>query len=185
MTLPRGFKTNAERLANELREAIGARADAPVDLDALAAHVDATIVSADTLVPIERLQEIERLQAFAFSACTFDVDGRVFVVFNPLRKPDRRVSDISHELAHLILRHDLSEVQYLDGIPFRTCRADQEEEATALAGTILLPRTVLLAAARRGRTYEDIARRHGVTPDMARYRWNVTGVERQILARRA
>lgn len=183
MTLPRGFKTTAERTAEELRSASGARSDRPLELTALAAHVGARVVAADDLVPIERLQEIERLQAFAFSACTFDIDGVVVVVFNPLRKPDRRASDIAHELAHLILDHDLSEVQYLDGVPFRTCRPDQEEEATALAGTILLPRKLLLAAARDGLTYDDIARRHRVSTDMARYRWNITAVERQLRAR--
>ena len=183
MALPRGFKTNAEKIADELRSAIGARSDRPLDLNALGQHAGARLVAADELVPIEQLQEIERLQAFAFSACTFDIDGLVVVVYNPLRKPDRRASDIAHELAHLILKHDLSEVQYLDGVPFRTCRADQEEEATALAGAILLPRRLLLAAARDGLTYEDIARRHRVTIDMARYRWNITGVERQLKAR--
>lgn len=183
MTLPRGFKTNAERTADELRTAVGARNDRPLDLGTLAEHVGARIMAADELVPIERLQEIERLQAFGFSACTFDIDGCVVVVYNPLRKPDRRASDITHELAHLILEHDLSEVQYLDGVPFRTCRPDQEEEATTLGGTILLPRKLLLAAARDGLTHEDVARRLGVTTDMARYRWNITGVERQLKAR--
>lgn len=183
MTLPRGFKTNAERIADELRAAINAKPDHPLDLAALATHLDAQIVAADELVPLEQLQDIERLQAFAFSACTFDINGHVIVVFNPLRKPDRRASDISHELAHIVLKHELSEVQYLDGVPFRTCRPDQEEEATALAGTILLPRKVLLAAARSGETYEHVARRHGVTTDMARYRWNITGVGRQARTR--
>jgi Zn-dependent peptidase ImmA (M78 family) len=183
VTLPRGFKTNAEKTADELRSAIRARSDQPLDLKALAEHVGARIVAADELVPIERLEEIERLQAFGFSACTFEVSGRVVVVYNPLRKPDRRASDITHELAHLILEHDLSEVQYLDGVPFRTCRPDQEEEATTLGGTILLPRKLLLAAARDGLTQEDLARRLGLTTDMARYRWNITGVERQLKVR--
>jgi Zn-dependent peptidase ImmA (M78 family) len=183
VTLPRGFKTNAEKTADELRSAIGALSDRNLDLNALAEHVGARIIAADELVPIERLQEIERLQAFGFSACTFDVKGRVVVVYNPIRKPDRRASDIAHELAHLILKHDLSEVQYLDGVPFRTCRPDQEEEATTLGGTILLPRKLLLAAARDGLTYQDLARRLVVTTDMARYRWNITGVERQLKVR--
>lgn len=182
MALPTGFKANAERIAEDIRAKVGAVPDQPLDLHAVAAHVGATIVSADDLVPLERLQEIERLQAFAFSACTFDITGRLIVVYNPIRKADRRASDITHELAHLRLDHDLSEIQYLDGIPFRTCRADQEEEATALAGAILLPRSILLAAARSGSNHAELALMHGVTEDMARYRWNVTGVARQARA---
>lgn len=77
MTLPRGFKTRAEQRAQDLRAAIGARNDRPLDLDRLATHVGARLVPADELVPIERLEELERLQAFAFSACTFDIgDGQ-------------------------------------------------------------------------------------------------------------
>lgn len=183
MTLQRGFKTNAERTADQLRSAIGASNDRPLDLGAVAERVGARIIAADELVPLERLQEIERLQAFSFSACTFEVERRLIVVYNPLRKADRRASDIAHELAHLILNHDLSEVQYLDGVPFRTCRPDQEEEATTLGGAILLPRTLLLAAVRDGLTQEEIARRLCVTTEMVRYRWNITGIERQLKAR--
>lgn len=182
MALARGFKADAERRAESLRAAVGALPDRPVDLDALASEVGATIVSADELVPIDRLHEIEHLQAFAFSACTFDIADRLFVVYNPLHKVERRASDIAHELSHVILEHELSEIQYLDSIPFRTCRADQEEEATTLGGAILLPRSILLAAARAGDTHHDVARVHGVTEDMARYRWNTTGVDRQARA---
>lgn len=183
MPLPRGFKTRAEKTAAELRSAIGARDGKPLDLAALAAHLEARVVPADDLVPIDRLREIERLQAFAFSACTFDIDGRTVVVYNPLHRPERQASDIAHELAHVVLGHEVSEIQYLDGVPFRTCRPDQEEEATALAGAILLPRPLLLAAARKGRTFEEVARRNRVSIEMARYRWNMTGVARQATTR--
>lgn len=184
MTLPRGFKTNAERTADRMRRAIHADDSQPLDLDALAAHLGARIVAADSLVPLERLQEIERLQAFGFSACTFEIRGQSVVVYNPLRQPPRRASDLAHELAHLILEHDLSEVQYLDGVAFRTCQPDQEEEATALGGTLLLPRSVLLHSAKRGLTIEQVAQQLGVTIEMARYRWNTTGVARQVKAAR-
>jgi Zn-dependent peptidase ImmA (M78 family) len=184
MTLPRGFKTNAERTAAQLRSAIAARDDRPLDLEALATHLGASVVAADTLVPLERLQELERLQAFAFSACTFEIRGRPVVVYNPLRSPDRRASDVAHELAHLVLDHDVSEVQYIADIPFRTCRPDQEEQATAFGGTLLLPRPILLKAARQGLSFTQVATGLGVTIEMARYRWNTTGVERQVAASR-
>ena len=182
MPLPRGFKTNAERTALEIRDAIDAHPQRPLDLEKVAAMFKAKIVAADSLVTIDRLHEIERLQAFAFSACTFEIEGRPFIVYNPIRKKDRRASDIAHEISHLILGHTLSEIQYLDGVPFRTCRPDQEEEANVLAGTLLLPRAVLLAAARDGIHHAELARRHQVTEEMARYRWNVTGVNRQTSA---
>ncbi len=184
MTLPRGFKASAERQAESLRETVGADPSKPLDLRAIAGEVGAAVISADQLIDIDRLLEIEAIQTFAFSACTFEINGKNVIVYNPLRTPERRASDIAHELAHLILEHELSEMQFLNDIPFRTCRPDQEEQATAFGGTILLPRTLLLAAAKKGTSFSQLAKQLQVTEDMARFRWNTTGVERQVSAAR-
>ena len=185
MTLPRGFKTQAERTASEFRSKLGLRDSDAIDLSKLAGLLGARVVSAAALVPIERLHEIERLQAFAFSGCTFEVRGKPVVVFNPLRAVGRQASDIAHELSHIVLNHDLSEIEYLGETAFRTCRSDQEEQATTLGGTLLLPRPLLLVAARRALTLEQVASEYDVTVEMARFRWNTTGVGRQVSNRRA
>lgn len=183
MTLKRGFKADAERLAVQLRADLGLAPADPLNIGQLAKHLGVAIVSADKLVDLARLEELERIQTFAFSACTFNIDDRHVIVVNPLRTPGRRASDIAHELAHLQLKHQLSEVVVINDVPFRTCRPDQEEEATALGGTILLPRPLLLQAAKRGHGPADIAKTVGVTDDMARYRYNATGVGRQARVR--
>jgi len=179
VTLKRGFKSAAERQALQLRTELGLRPTDPLDIDQLAKHLGVTVVSADELIDVARLEELERIQAFAFSACTFNIDNRHIIVVNPLRVPGRRTSDIAHELAHVLLSHQLSEVVIINDTPFRTCRPDQEEEATALGGTILLPRPLLLKAAKSGDSIADIAKNAGVTDEMARYRFNTTGVGRQ------
>lgn len=180
MTLPRGFKAMAEREAARLRGDLGLPARAGLDVRALADHLGVRVVDGDELVPRERLQELERLQAFAFSAVTFEVSGRSFVVTNPLHSARRVNSDVAHELSHVLLRHELSEVRELDGAPFRTCRPDEEEQATTFGGTLMLPRPLLLAAARRGLGLTEIADEYEVTLDMARFRYNSTGVARQL-----
>ena len=185
MALPRGFKARAEEIARDIRAAAGVGPCAPLDLENVAASRDVRIVSAGDLVPIESLQEIESIQAFSFSACTFEINGGHVVVYNPIRKRPRRRSDIAHELAHIILQHDLTEIQYLNDVPFRTCRPDQEQEATALGGTLLLPRAALLEEARSGATVDQIATEFEVTKQMAQFRWNSTGVERQVAAEAA
>lgn len=185
MTLPRGFKTQAECIAEELRAKIGATASKPLDLTAVAEQLDVRVKSAADLVPLKQLQEIERIQTYAFSACTFEINDQHVIVFNPLMSAGRQASDIAHELAHIILDHELAEIQYLDGIPFRTCHPGQEEEATALGGTLLLPRKLLLQQARRGASIESVAKRFGVTRTMAQFRWNTTGVERQVARERS
>ena len=185
MALPRGFKAEAERTAQKLRAAAGLAPSTPLDLPSLSESLEVRVVSATELVPIESLQEIERIQAYAFSACTFEINERHVIVYNPIRTRPRRRSDIAHELAHIILKHDLTEIQYLNEVPFRTCRPDQEQEATTLGGTLLLPRTALLGEARSGAALDQIAKKYEVTKQMAQFRWNTSGVERQLAAQSA
>jgi Zn-dependent peptidase ImmA (M78 family) len=180
VTLRRGFKAEAEREAAQVRKELGLTPHDPIDPANVAQHRGVKVVDASTLVDVTELEELERLQAFAFSAATFDIEGRKIIVFSPLRAVGRRNSDIAHELAHLMLGHELTEVRDLSGMPFRTCRPDQEEEATVFGGTLLLPRPLLLSAARRNATVEQIASQYAVTPDMARFRYNSSGVAKQM-----
>jgi Zn-dependent peptidase ImmA (M78 family) len=185
VTLRRGFKAEAERLAASVREDLGLSPHDELSLDAAAEHLGIRLVSAETLVDLDRLNELERLQAFSFSACTFDIDGVSVIVYNPIRSEARRRSDIAHEISHIILDHQLSELREIAGVPFRSCRPDQEEEATNLGGTLLLPRPMLIKAATRGMSIEQVAKDYRVTTDMARFRLNTTGVTRQVARARA
>jgi Zn-dependent peptidase ImmA (M78 family) len=185
MTVRRGFRAEAERISAALRKDLEIAEADPLPLDDAARARNARVVSAAELVEVERLAELDRLQAFAFSACTFDVGSKAVIVFNPLRSEPRQHSDVAHELSHLLLRHELTEIREVSGLPFRTCRPDQEEEATTLGGTLLLPRPLLLRAVARGMAIDDVAREYAVTPEMARFRLNTTGVARQIDRARA
>ena len=183
MTLPRGFRANAEREAERLRRELGLRPADPVEVTKLANHLNVKVVSAEDLVPRERLEDIERLQAFAFSAATFEIRDRKIIVTNPLRTPGRLASDVGHELSHILLSHELSEVRQLDGTSFRTCKPDQEEQATAFGGTLLLPRPLLMQAVLKGMGPDQIATAYGVTLEMARFRFHTTGVLKQAQRR--
>lgn len=184
MTLRRGFLAEAEREAKRIRAELGLGPAEPVDIFQIAKHLGIRVIAADELIDAARLQDLERVQAFAFSACTFDIDGTKVIVVNPLRTPARRASDVAHELSHLLLAHRLDEIRNVAGVPFRTCRPDQEEEATNLGGTLLLPRPLLLSAVRRGLDEQAIAAQYDVTTEMARFRVNRTGVRRQIRSTR-
>jgi Zn-dependent peptidase ImmA (M78 family) len=185
MTLRRGFLAEAERYAARIRCDLGQTPTSILSIEDAAKHLGIRIIAADELIDVARLQELERIQAFAFSACTFDLDGLKVVVFNPIRTAERRASDVGHEISHVLLGHELSAFRTIAGMPFRTCDPDQEEEATNLAGTLLLPRPLLLSAVRRGLGVEDIAQRYSVTVEMARFRLNRTGVAKQIRSARA
>lgn len=177
----RGFKAEAERLAAELRDEMGLAEDAPVLPARMAAHMGVELVAADSLVDRSRLEELQQIQDDAFSAATFQLpDGRTVVVTNPLNGPARTNSDIAHELAHLLLEHELGQVERVGDVDFFTCDAEQEEEANWLAGCLLLPRSLVLRAAWKEWDPERIATEHQVSVAMARFRLNASGVLIQV-----
>ena len=180
MALRRGFKSEAERIARRVRVDLGLNAADSVAPELIAELLGIEVRAGDELLPRQRFQELEDIQPDAFSACTLRPSlDRVVVVHNPLSPKTRQKSDVAHELAHMLLDHELSRVQRLGDITFLSCDPVQEEEAAWLSGCLLLPRALLLAEISQGAGAEDIARKHGVSERMAQYRLDVTGVVRQ------
>ena len=183
MALRRGFKSEAERIARSVRADLGNSATKSVTPEMLADLLGIEVRAGDELIPGKRFIELENVQPGAFSACTFRPSAdRVVVVYNPLSSDSRRRSDLAHELAHILLEHELSRIEKLGDVTFLSCDPTQEEEAAWLSGCLLLPRALLLVEVQRGSSAKDIAKKFGVSEDMARYRLNVTGVVKQIQA---
>lgn len=180
----RGFKAEAERLATKVRREMDKRPSDPLDAVELARHVGAEVRSADELTSRSKLETLEELQPGAFSACTLTVGDRHVVIYSPLASEGRTQSDIAHEVAHLLLKHEIKTVQTIGGLSFFTCDADEEQEANWLAGCLLLPRPLLLAAAKRGDDAAEIAQAYRVSERMAAFRLRTTGVARQLAAAR-
>lgn len=178
----RGFKAEAERLAEKVRADMGKRPIDPLDALELARHVGADVRRADELTSLEKLQTLEELQPGAFSACTFTVGDRHVIVYSPLASAGRTQSDIAHEVAHIVLAHSMKTVQAIGGVSFFTCDADEEQEANWLAGCLLLPRRLVYLAAKRGLDSAEIAEAYSVSEPMASFRLRTTGVMRQLNA---
>lgn len=178
----RGFKAEAERLAVRLRTELGVKPNQRLNIDLLAGHLGVEVRRADSLVKRVELERLDSLQAGCFSAATFHLpDGRIVAVTNPIGTTEgRRDSDLAHELAHVILRHQLRTAEKIGGLTFFNCDPEQEEEANWLAGCLLLPRPLLLTDARLGLSIEEVAAKHKVSVQMARYRLNTSGVYLQI-----
>ncbi len=177
----RGFKTEAERLADRTRTELGLPPHAHMPIRDLAKHLDIEIHPADQLVDRTDLEELDELQPGAFSAATFHLPGgRTVIVSNPLSEIGRTNSDIAHEIAHVLLDHEIREIQQLAGHTFFTCNPEQEEEANWLAGCLLLPRPLLLREAYADSTPDMISEKHQVSVPMARYRLNASGVLLQV-----
>jgi hypothetical protein len=178
----RGFKTEAERHAEAIRKQMGRRLRDPVDAIQIARHLGAEVHPADELTSLAKLQALEELQPGAFSACTFSLGDRHVIIYNPLGSPARRQSDVAHEAAHILLGHKVKEVQRIGGLSFFTCDPDEEQEANWQAGCLLLPRSLLLSAAKKGLDAAGIAESFGVSESMAGFRLRTTGVLRQLQA---
>jgi Zn-dependent peptidase ImmA (M78 family) len=180
----RGFKSEAERLADRIRTQMGLRYGDRIAIRDLADYLSIEVLAADELIDRAKLQDLNRVQPGAFSAATFHLPGgRTVAVYNPCNDPARTNSDIAHELAHVLLNHEIRELQQIGGHTFFTCDPEQEEEANWLAGCLLLPRPLLLREVFAGADATTIAARHQVSVPMARFRLNTSGVLLQ--ARRA
>src|SRR5487761_1348426 len=175
----RGFKAEAERLATQVRDDMGVGPYEPLDIHKLVHHVGAHLRMADELTSRTKLQELEELQPGAFSACTFDFGTRKIIVISPLATTERQRSDASHEASHLLLDHDVKEVEQLGGLSFFTCDPVEEQEANWLAGCLLHPRDLLVRSLKRGLDVAAIAEANAVSLQMANFRLRATGAERQ------
>lgn len=191
----RGFKAEADRHAASLRAATGCSDRESPSLAKIAVHLRVAILPADQLLGggVDDLLALHQTQAGAFSASTLSPPGRRrIVVYNSVdfegryltpaeAKLDGRTrSNVAHEFSHLILGHDVRQVQKIAEHYFFTCNPEQELEANWLAGAVLLPRPLLVEAARRNLTNDQIAATHNVTVEMARFRMNATGAKMQV-----
>jgi len=191
----RGFKAEAERHAASLGTAIGCSDLQSPNLANIAAHLRVAVLPADQLLDggVGDLLTLHRTQPGAFSAATFSPPGRRhLVVYNPVdldgrylspteAKLDGRIrSNVAHEFSHFILDHDVRRVQKIAEHYFFTCNPEQEEEANWLAGALLLPRPLLVEAARQRLSDEQISTLHNVSVEMARFRMNATGAKMQV-----
>ncbi len=176
----RGFKAEAERQSEKARTEMGKRPSDHVDALDFATHVKAEVRRADELTSPEKLETLEELQPGAFSACTFTVGEKHIIVYNPFSSPGRTQSDVAHEVAHIMLKHEMKTVEMIAGLTFFTCDPEEEQEANWLAGCLLLPRRLLYLAARRGMRAPEIAEQFTVSEQMAAFRLRTTGVLRQL-----
>lgn len=182
----RGFKTEAERLAASIRERVGCSDEEPAALQKVAEDLGLIVMPADQLIDRRRLDELHALQPDAFSAATFQrPDGSRVIVYNPLHAEGRKRSNTAHEIAHIVLGHQVRTIEQAGDLKFLTCDLEQEEEADWLAGCLLLPRPLLLRAARRGLSPAEVAEKYLTSEQMARFRLNASGVLVQVGRSRA
>jgi Zn-dependent peptidase ImmA (M78 family) len=188
MTLDRGFKAWAERTATSIRTELGLAKTAPLEAARLAEHLDVVLWTCADVPGItpDILQQLAVKDPWGWSAVTVAVQGRIIVVYNDRKSRGRQASDITHELAHVILSHEPATVILSESVDLsmRTFDQKQEDEANCLAWALLLPRDALFDARKSRLSVDTIATTFGVTETLVQYRLRMTGIDVQLQRRR-
>jgi hypothetical protein len=176
----RGFKSEANATAREVRAELGLKDLDRLDPWGLAAHLEVPIIPLSDFgqdAP-RALHHFTEVELEAFSAVTVFEGFRRTIVHNDAHSLGRQASDVTHEEGHALLLHPPT-----PALDHRGCRLwDQniEDEAHWLAGALLLTEDAALWIARKGISTADAAQQFGISEQMVTYRLNVTGARTRV-----
>jgi Zn-dependent peptidase ImmA (M78 family) len=179
MGFRRGFKTEANGLAADVRAELGLGMFDALNPHALADWLEIPIVRLSEFVDeapaVAHLLEVEQE---VFSAVTVFAGPRRTIVHNDAHAHTRQHSNLAHELAHALLLHPPTPA--LDNVGCRHWDQDVEDEASWLGGVLLVPESAAIAIAKGRWTAPDAAEHFDVSPAMIRFRLNATGAVRRV-----
>ncbi len=165
---------------------MGRRPIDPLHAIELAEHYNVTVWSPRDIagVPDADIQHLLSAGSQEWSGFTLRINGSHLIVANSAQSARRQNSVVMHELAHIMLGHQLVTGAITDSGFFvpSTFNQDQEDEAAWLGGTLLLPRPALLWMRRRRMLDEDAATYFEVSPDLLKWRVRMTGIDYQLAA---
>jgi Zn-dependent peptidase ImmA (M78 family) len=180
MTLRRGFKTEANEYARELRAEFGLAPYAPISPWLLAEHLG---------IPVMRLSElaasqpaaVDYLTRFApeiFSAATLFAGYRRLIVYNDAHHPRRQAADLAHEISHGILGYPPSPI--LDEYGCRQFNRTHEEEANWLGPALLISEEAAIYIVEQRLTMSQAVALFGVSSGLITMRLSVTGARLRV-----
>jgi hypothetical protein len=124
-----------------------------------------------------------RLRQVPWDGLSFNLPGdpALIVLLNPARPATRRTATLLEELAHALLGHCPTRLERDPhaGVMRRTYDRAQEREAFELGAALLLPRELIAAELRARRSAAAIARRHGCSEALVRFRICRAGLSRR------
>lgn len=176
--LDAAFKKWCEHEGARWRHTLGLYAYDPLPAKRLAAHLDIPIVSPTELNGLdEQTLRVLLAEDAGWSALALPVgEKKHWVIYNSTHAATRYESSIMHELAHLILGHELIHFNMLTGsTTMRQYRKIDERSADFLGGCLQITTTGLDWAFQRNMTHMEIAHHFGASIQMVRFRCNMTG----------
>ena len=176
----RGFKTEANDIARQVRAELDLRPVDPLNPWALAEHLGIPIIplsdyTRDAPLAAAHFRSVE---PDAFSAVTVFHGIRRTIVHNDAHSSGRQANNLGHEISHGLLLHPP-----MPALDLRGCRywnQDLEAEAKWLGAALLISEEAALAIARSSLSIEDAACRYGVSTQLVQMRLNVTGAYERI-----
>ena len=180
MALRRGFKSEANAIAKEIRAEMGFSLAAPLDPWALAAHLEIPVITLSSMseaVP-DAVHHFSLVNTSEFSAMTVFSGTRRVIVYNDSHIKGRQASDITHEVSHGILLHTPKPA--LDANGCRNWDENMEDEADWLAGVLLISEEAALSIVRRNLPLDEAATLYGVSQKIIRWRIGVTGAQKRL-----
>ena len=185
-----GFTKQAEETAEEMRRELSLRNIDPLTPAQLAHHLDVPIIAlvdlpalaADAVPAIaDAVDLLQAEPASALSALTVFAGHRRLIVYNDRHNPARQASDLMHELSHGLLLHPAAPA--FDGSGCRAWNTAVEDEASYLAGVLLIPGKAARYSAKAGLDDARVAARYGCSVEMATWRLNRSGARRFMTQR--
>ncbi len=177
-----GFKRWCEKAATAFRSEFGLLATAALPSEKMAEYLNVQVVEFSELrIPAESKTYLLTQGSKEWSAATVSSSKKTVILINESHTEERKNNSLMHELSHIILKHEPSKFTNLleAGISFRTYDEKLEKEADWLAATLLLPKDVLETIGAIV-SKADIERKHTVSPELLRFRLNLTGIGKKI-----
>ena len=176
MSLRRGFKAHANRLALRLRRGQNRAPHDPIDLEIIASHLEIPIVRLSSFAKTNprAVQHLSITDSDAFSATTIRLEtGKRIIIHNDSHHPRRQRSNLSHEISHVLLGHPFT--YPIDNSGCRNHDRDLEDEANWLGATILISDEAALHILRQGIDEETACSAYAVSLPLLRMRINGSG----------
>jgi Zn-dependent peptidase ImmA (M78 family) len=182
----RGFKSQCERRSVELRKNFGLQPHDPL-LAMEVANKSGVLVWTEKDIQGLSEDDIKQLtlnDPDSWAAFTMRFQDKHLIVYNSTQSLPRQNSVVMHEMAHIMLGHELTSASVTNEGHFVPVMydQDQEDEADWFAGALLLPRPALLKIRYRNLDNSAAIEYFKVSNQMLSWRFRMTGVDYQISA---
>lgn len=182
----RGLKSELKENAASLREEMGLKSSDPIDCFKVCAYLSIDFYAFGDLLKGSddlngALQALhDNRSGSSVSAVMVERGVGHVIVYNETHSRARIQNSIIHELSHYFLGHKTMLCSFGQDDFKRGDSKAEDLEADYFGGCLLIPRTGLVYLCKKKYTLEQIAAHFKVSVQLARMRYNLTGMKRQF-----